>query len=120
MLDIELLDKVVSLSQTNIDTLREGDLLNLKDDLFELAPGSGDREAFKRELTPAKIKEIQTDLLKFFSLIAKGNNLVGVRLEGKDKVEFSLLANDPLQPFETRIFTTNVKARLQLGALFLI
>src|SRR5262245_15815468 len=72
--DIAMLKNVVSLSQLNVAALRQGDLLNLKEDLYDLTGRAwiGDhKEEFLRQLTVEQIRTIQAKFRHCFESLAK-------------------------------------------------
>src|SRR4030095_5592466 len=89
--DIETLKNIVSLSQLNLDTLREGDLLNLKEDLYELA-GRGRVDNRKREflqkLTLERITEIQENFRHSFEALTQGDKSVSWKIDVPMKLAF--------------------------------
>src|SRR5262245_32963949 len=79
--DVELLKKAVSMSQLDLDTLRAGDLLNVKEDLYDITrrgQGGGDhhKEEFLRRLTPEKIGIIQARFRHCFESLVEGEKSI--------------------------------------------
>lgn len=78
---IKTLNKLVSLSQVRLDKLRTGDVLNFKEELYQLlGSGSGHVLArkghFFRALTPKKMVDIQYSFRHYFESFARGNTRI--------------------------------------------
>lgn len=108
MRDIEILKNVVSLSQLNLDTLREGDLLNLKEDLYHLTSRgrmNDHKEEFLRRLTVKQIATIQARFRNCFESLAEGNQSVSWRIDTPIKLVFAAYSEKANEPFEYEITT---------------
>src|SRR5215510_10536411 len=104
--DIEILKNIVSLSQLKLDTLREGDLLNLKEDLYELVGrGKVDKQKFLQQLTMEQIATIQENFRHSFEALANGNKSVRWKIDTPMKVVILASSNKTNEPFDYQVVT---------------
>jgi len=120
--DIEIVKKIVSLSQLDLDTLREGDRLNLKEDLHALAVrGRVDKhkQEFLQQLTIEKIATIQENLFNWFEALAKGEKLLSWEINTPTKMAFA--ASDNInEPFDYQILAPDPVHTTSISLLFLL
>lgn len=121
--DIEMLKNAVSLSQLNLDTLREGDLLNLKEDLYDLTGRGwmGDhKEQFLRRLTVEKIGTIQAKFRDCFESLANGNKSVSWKIDTPMKLAFEAYSEKVNEPFEYEIMAPDPVHAAGVSLVFLL
>ena len=121
--DIEMLKNAVLLSQLNLDSLREGDLLNLKEDLYDLT-GSGrisdHKEEFLRRLTMKQIGTIQARFRHCFESLANGSKLVSWRIDAPIKLAFAAHSEKANEHFEYDIMAPDPLHAVGISLIFLL
>jgi len=104
--DIEILKKMVSMSQINLTDLRHGDLLNLKEDLCDLV-GYGStgehREKFFRQLTTDHIARIQGLFRMWVKALIEGKKSFSWTVSAPSKHVFEANAQSPSERFEYNV-----------------
>ena len=121
--DIEILKNIVSLSQLKLDTLREGDLLNLKEDLHALvARGRVDehKQEFLQQLTIEKIATIQENFINWLEALVKGEKSVSWKIDTPLKMAFAAYSDKVNEPFDYQVVTPDPVHRTGVSFLFLL
>jgi hypothetical protein len=121
--DIEMLKNAVSLSQLNVGALREGDLLNLKEDLYDLTARGwmGDhKEEFLRRLTVEQIGTIQAKFRHCFESLAKGNKSLSWKIDTPMKLAFAAYSEKVNEPFEYDIMAPDPVHAAGISLVFLL
>ena len=107
--DLESLKKLVLFSQLDLDNLREGDLLNVKEDLYELVGRGRDdkhKHDFLQQLTAAQLVKIRESFRYSFEALAKGHKSVVWKLDRPLKLTFALHADKVDEPFDHKLSHT--------------
>jgi len=102
---IALLKKAVEFSQAQFGELRQGDILNLKEDLWELTNYPEEEKGdFLKRLSPEKLTSIQDQFKEFFTSLTGGETTIGSRTEG-EPISFVASAADRSARFTYSIHT---------------
>ena len=122
--DTELLKSLVSLSQSDLKLLREGDLLNYKDDLFRLAgrwEQEKDRDKFLAGINGDTLETIQDHFRRAIDSIFKApDHAVAWRLETGSQVEFVAYNDSASNRFWYQIVIPNTVDRLMASFVYLL
>jgi hypothetical protein len=121
--DIAMLENAVSLSQLNLDNLREGDRLNLKEDLYDLTRRGwlGDhKEEFLRQLTVEQIGTIQANFRHCFESLAKGKKSVSWKIDTPKQLVFAAYSEKVDQPFEYGIMAPDPVHAAEIALVLLL
>jgi len=117
--EIGAIKKAVDFSQAKLDQLRDGDILNIKDDFWDLA-GRGcayqyaNKEEFLTKLDLPRLKMIQGYFTEIFTTLADGGTEIGWSTEpGREEhdaenrktIYFSAIANSKTEPFHFGVFS---------------
>jgi hypothetical protein len=125
--DVEMLKKAVSLSQANLAELRDGDILNFKEDLWDLT-GRGysmdeTKEGFVKRLTLDQLKKIQAEFSRCFAELADGGTDVAWKTEGpkmffvawtdsrSKTFNYSMYSPDPIEQTAVSLIQLLVRSR---------
>ena len=104
---IALLKKAVEFSQAEFGELRQGDILNLKEDLWELTNYPEEEKGdFLKRLSPEKLTSIQDQFKDFFTRLADGDTAIAFDTEG-DPITFLANAGDSRSARFTYSINTN-------------
>jgi hypothetical protein len=100
--DIEMIRQAVAFAQTKLDSLRPGDILNLKEDFWTLT-GRNDvdnKNEFLDKLTMEEMSKVQTEFTGWFQHLADHNSSAGVLgLHSLRSVRYTVAAEAPSDVF---------------------
>ena len=122
--DVELLTKMVSMSQVDINKLRAGDLLNLKEDLCDLVVGhtvtAEHKEKIFKQLTIEDITKIQSLFRKWFEALIEGKQSPSWTVNVPMKFIIEASSHSPSERFEYSVISSDPVGAAAVSLVLLI
>ena len=113
--DIELLENAIRLSQVDLEKLRQGDLMNIREELLELTlvkPQINAQKDFINSLTIDRLNSIKKELGNIFQAISSASSSDPIKIDFEynkkpTDVRFSIFSPHPSEPFRELIYIEN-------------